>query len=102
VAPPQPTGSGKTAIDATGEGLTALVGGDRKCADNNGWTVQKRSHEAAQAIGAKKRRRLRNGQDGGGRHDLLAYIGIKTGSFPSFPLDKGPGRIGRAPLPFTP
>ena len=30
----------------------------------------------------RKRRRLRNGLDGGDRRDVKAYIGIKTGSFP--------------------
>jgi hypothetical protein len=42
----------------------------------------------------RTRRRLRNGQDGGGRRDVLAYIGIKTGSFPL----KGARLFGRAPL----
>jgi hypothetical protein len=44
----------------------------------------------------RTRRRLRNGHDGGGRHDFLAYIGIKTGSFP---LEKGARPFGRAPFP---
>ena len=43
------------------------------------------------------RRRLRNGHDGGGRRDVEAYIGIKTGSFP---LEKGtrPEPVG-SPFP---
>jgi hypothetical protein len=51
------------------------------------WTVQKRSHEAARRKVHKEHRRLRNGLDGGGRHDIEAYIGVKTGSFPL----EGPG-----------
>ncbi len=62
-------------------GLTALAAGVTKCADNNSEQSSKRSHEAVQGRVHKEHRRSRNGRDGGGRHDVLAYIGIKTGSF---------------------
>ena len=72
---------------ATAQGLTALAVDDTKCAENKRWTVQKRSHETAPGKVHKEHRRLRNGLDGGDRHGVKAYIGIKTGSFP---LNRGP------------
>jgi hypothetical protein len=52
------------------------------------WTRQEALARGSVSIGTTRtRRRLRNGQDGGGRRDVLAHIGIKTGSFP---LEGGP------------
>jgi hypothetical protein len=67
---------------AVARGLTALVVGVTKCADNISGQSSKRSHGAAQGQVHKGHRRLRNGRDGGGRRDVSAYIGIQTGSFP--------------------
>src|SRR5918998_2627244 len=58
------------------------------------WTVQKRSHEAAQGKVHKEHRRLRNGVDLGGRRIIKKNIGVKTGSFPL----KGARPLGRAPF----
>ncbi len=69
---------------AVAHGLTALVVGVTKCADNIGGQSSKRSHEAAQGRYTRKHRRLRNGQDGGGRRGVSAYIGIETSSFPQW------------------
>lgn len=78
-------------------GLTAPVAGVKKHADNNSGQANKRSHEAAQRQVQGKRRRLRNGQDGGGRRNISAYIGIKTSSFPS----RGPATHPAGPLSYA-
>jgi hypothetical protein len=55
------------------------VAGVRECADNNGGQSEKRSHEATQRVGAQENAGVENGLGGGGRCDISAYIGIRTG-----------------------
>jgi hypothetical protein len=72
--------------------LTALLVGVTKCADNISGQSSKRSQRRRSGSTQGKHRRLRNGRDGGGRRDVLAYIGIKTGSslFGAQPFGRAP------------
>ena len=71
------------------------MAGVRECADNNGGQSEKRSHEATQRVGAQENAGVENGLGGGGRCDISAYIGIRTG----LSLLRGPAiRSGPSPM----
>jgi hypothetical protein len=75
-----------SATTAAAHGLTALLRGVKNAPTTSGNSPASVCKGSARAGTQGKHRRLRNGRDGGGRRDVSAYIGIKTGSFPLWGL----------------
>jgi hypothetical protein len=73
---------------AVARGLTALVAGVRKCADNNGGQASKRSHEAAQGQVHKGTQEVEEQSRWRWSPRRFGVHRNQTGSFPL----KGPGR----------
>jgi len=63
-------------------GLTVLDAGAKKYAGTNGGQSKSARTRQCKGTCTTEHRRLRNSRDGGGHRDILAYLGIKTGSFP--------------------